>query len=233
MSDAQSLLDQIIAERGGIERFDATGLGVARRLATLLASDSDGSASTIAQLCELLPSKPSADEGEWNLELLTDEQFKQFDRLCSIARGEKPPSVEKPKPFRTRSRRERAAADLVRVLDRLEAAQDAARKAKQPHALTDGDLGDIRNAIVGTIGLVTLPQYIFAAEVDHATFTERAKWQAREREREAAEAAARTPPIAPVVAPAPADSNVIPGRWGTAITFGSTPRNSPGWSGPS
>lgn len=39
MSDAQALLDQIIAGRGGREAFDATVLGYARKLAPLLASD--------------------------------------------------------------------------------------------------------------------------------------------------------------------------------------------------
>jgi hypothetical protein len=52
MSAAESIFTSVISERGR-ERFDATQLAVARKLASLLAADDDNiSASTIATLME-------------------------------------------------------------------------------------------------------------------------------------------------------------------------------------
>jgi hypothetical protein len=142
-ADGDALLAQIIADHGGRERFDATALAVAARLAAILSSDGDGtsntSAATIAALCTLLPSKPSATEPQWNLALLTDAELATLDKLCAKAMGELPPSVEKPRRHPRRSPREVWAAYYAIAIDAIEAEQDDARREGRPWSLSPDD----------------------------------------------------------------------------------------------
>jgi hypothetical protein len=191
MSDAQSIFEGLIAERGGRERFDVSGLAIANKLATLLASDTDGSAATIASLCELLPPKPTAGDETWDLSLLTDEQFKTLDRLCAIARGEKPPTPEKSrKGPPKRSYREHLAHGLALLLDQLDGEEEAARRInwRDFPGPSAEDVAAVRGAISDLLGLTVMLHDVAAVEIEDARFVERKVWLDRE---EAARAVAR------------------------------------------
>jgi hypothetical protein len=173
MSDAQALLDQIITERGGQQAFDATALGVARRLANILASDSDGSAAAIAQLCELLPAKPSNTEPPLDaaaLGKLTDEQFKLYSQFVAIMTGEEPPTPEPPLP--SRSSRQ-AMADMAAVaVNELEQRYNEAHRAGRPWSLSDADLLLLRNAAHIFFGCMARPIDLYRAEIESAVETQ-------------------------------------------------------------
>jgi hypothetical protein len=92
--DAQSIFEALLVERGGRDCFNVTSLAVANKLAALLAGDTDGTASQIAQLCELLPPKPSDTEPPWDLSKLTDRELDQLDKLSRKAIGLEPPTPQ-------------------------------------------------------------------------------------------------------------------------------------------
>jgi superfamily II RNA helicase len=216
MSDAiQDALQSLIQERGGSSRFDQTQLLIASKLAEMLVGDASVNASAVVALTGLLPAKPSAEEGSWNLELLTDEQFKTLDRLCAIARGEKPPSVEKPRrgPPR-RSPREVLAHDLALTLDCLEAEQDAARKLdwKNVPAISDEDVQHVQNAISSLLGLVVTWPRVAEPWIDEATYPLRKELAERDavaRVHDVLDAPARVEP-----APEPPPNNVVEAPFG-------------------
>jgi hypothetical protein len=118
MSAAESIFTSIISERGR-ERFDATQLAIARKLASVLAADDDNiSASTIATLMALLPPKPEAPiDPPYDLTRLSDREFAMLDYLTSRAAGL---AAEKPKRKRHSARAIRAI-DLAERIDRLAA----------------------------------------------------------------------------------------------------------------
>jgi hypothetical protein len=218
MSDAQALLDQIITERGGRIAFDATALGVARRLANILASDSDGSAVAIAQLCELLPAKPSDTEPEYDLSKLTDAEFATFDRLSRKACGLLPPSVEKVRRKPLRSYRGLYVEQTVLLLDQIEGEALNRQRRGERVDLSDDDVLLIRGALEWLlVSLPTTPGEVFRYLIENAQYEVRKEFADREGAARAAVAAA---PVVPAVdpAPEPKPSNVVtPPMWGVVI----------------
>ena len=186
MSDAQALLDRIINERGGASMFDATALGVAKRLAMMLASDGDGSAVAIKQLCELLPAK--SDAPAYDLSLLSDRQLEQLDALLAVASGLKPPSPAEPRKKPLRSWRQWMADDAAVLFDALAAEEDNARRQREAHEWSEVDILACRNAVVMICPI--FPARMFAEEIESARYAERKRWT----EAEAARLAASAPP---------------------------------------
>jgi hypothetical protein len=219
MSDdpAQEIFRSLLAERGGVERFDETQKVVALKLAEMLASDAAVSAPAIVALVGLLPPKPSEAEAAPDLSKLTDAELATLDKLQRKATGQLPPTPEKVRRYPRRSYRQHIGEELALLADQIEGEQDAARRSKRAHALTDGDLDALRNGIAALLGLVALPAAVFAAEIEHATYTERAKWQAREREAEAARTAS-APIAATAEVPLEKPSNVVTPQWGVFIS---------------
>jgi hypothetical protein len=209
MSDAQATMEALISERGGAGCFDRTQLLICSKLAEMLTADASVNASAVVALSSLLPAKPAADEGEWNLELLTDEQFKVFDRLCSIARGEKPPTVEKPRRHPQRSYRQTWCEIYAIDVDAIEAEQENARRCKKPWVLSDGDRVAIANACQVFLGLLAKPETVWPHIEETATHIERKRWLDKESAAVPAVAQLDTRP-APA-ADAPAATPVAPG----------------------
>jgi hypothetical protein len=170
MSDAaQDILQSLIRERGGANRFDQTQLVVASKLAEMLASDATVSAPAIVALSGLLPAKPTAGEPEYDLSRLSDEEFAELDRLSAKAADATLPPAPVPEALlRLRTPRQRQAEELALLIDALEGEQEAARRAnwRQPWSASDDDLMDIRNCIVALLGLVATESAIFRYLLD-------------------------------------------------------------------
>jgi hypothetical protein len=219
---ADQLLSQIVQDHGGRERFDATALAVAARLAAILSSDSDGSAAQIAQLVELLPPKPSATEPAWDLTKLTDKELDQLDRISRKATGLEPPTPEKPRrgpPHR--SYREVWAESYAVAVDGIEAELENARRDKRPRALTDGDLSVLHNACQLWFGDMVTAKQVFAHVVENAVYAVRREYA----DREAAELAARAAAEVPIAPTGEREANVV-----RAVPFGA-PRERPPYIG--
>ena len=153
----------------------------------MLASDSTTlSPQALVSLISLLPNKPSVDEGIWNLELLTDEQFKTLDHLCAIARREKPPSVEKKRRRPLRSDREVWAALYAHDVDQIEAEHEAAFREKRPFVLSDHDLALLMNACDLWFSPMATAEKVFAHVAENATYSERKLWLDKEAAAETA-----------------------------------------------
>jgi hypothetical protein len=207
---AQDVFRSLVAERGGIERFDGTQRVIALKLSEMLVSDGAVSAPAILALSGLLPPKPSADEEAWDLSKLNDRELATLDKISRKALGLLPPTPQAPHRFPKRSHRQLYVEETVMLLDQIEAESEHRRRRGERADLSDDDLLLIRNALVWLIvSLPTTPARVFAVEVESAVYAERRSWLDREQA-----ALAAVSPAAPQVeaaAPEPA-SNVI--TWG-------------------
>jgi hypothetical protein len=195
MSTAEAIFASIISERGR-ERFDATQLAIARKLASLLSADDDNiSASTIAALMALLPPKPEAlIDPPYDLSRLTDREFAMLDYLTSRAAGL---AAEKPKRKRHSARATRAI-DFAERIDRLAAplreAKGESWKLDQDEALA------IRAAFCELVEPVATVTQIFEKDIHEAVVARRYfERQADKAANEAAGEAVEKPSPAPAV----------------------------------
>jgi hypothetical protein len=125
--DIQTVFDQLVHERGGRGSLSVVDLAVCRTLAIALA---DGDATGATALAALLPAK--TEQAPLDLTLLSDKEFRQFEKCIHIAAGKVPPTpFRRPRP----SRHAHDAALLVEVIDR----------AEKRGQLTDRDETEIRS----------------------------------------------------------------------------------------
>jgi hypothetical protein len=196
-TDVEAIFASLVADRPNCDR---TQLQIARRIAAMLADDSDLSASALSALLALLPEKPNADEPPLDYSRLTDKEFHLLDKLVAKAANKAlpPAPFEEPK-LRRRSPRERQAQELAVLLDNLEAESDAQRKLdwRRPWLASEDDLLNIRNCVVSLVGLVATDRAIFRYLIENAQYEARKEF----RDREAADAPA---------APAGSAANIAP-----------------------
>jgi hypothetical protein len=190
MSAAESIFTSIISERGR-ERFDATQLAIARKLASLLAAYDDNiSASTIATLMALLPPKPETPiDPPYDLTRLSDRELAMLDYLTSRAAGL---AAEKPKRKR-HSARAICAIDLAERIDRLAAPRREAKgeswKLDQDEALA------IRAAFCELVEPVATVTQIFEKDIHEAVAARR--YFQRQADEAAKDAVAKAAPRFP------------------------------------
>jgi hypothetical protein len=121
----QTLFNDQIAARGGLERLTALDTEIISIICKLLISvrgaDAESVpklAATIAQLQTTLPAQVAADADKpWNLALLTDAELQELTRLEAIALGEAPPTPEPVVPERQEGEAERVGSNLGRWID--------------------------------------------------------------------------------------------------------------------
>jgi hypothetical protein len=89
-----SIIDALVAERGGKNNFGVVDLAIAHQVAVLL-SGGTPSSSSVGPLLELLP--PKSTSKPLDLSLLTDSELETLIRLTAIACGEAPPSPKRRK----------------------------------------------------------------------------------------------------------------------------------------
>jgi hypothetical protein len=212
MSDAvEQIFAGLIADRGGIARFDETQRQICRRIAVMLSDDSaDLSASSLNVLLSLMPEKSAAPE--LDLTKLSDKEFAELDRLTSIAAGVRASKPDKPRRAPLRSPRERLAAELAILLDAIEATTDDYRRRdwRNVPAVSAEDVAAVRGAVSDVIGLAVSERAIAEPWIDEATYplrTELAQRDAIARVRDVLDA----PMIAePVPVEPPPEARVVP-----------------------
>jgi hypothetical protein len=192
MSAAETIFTSIISERGR-ERFDATQLAIARKLASLLAADDDNiSAATIATLVALLPPKPEPNDPPYDLTRLSDREFAMLDYLTSRAAGL---VAEKPKRKRHSARAIRAI-DLAERIDRLAAPRGEANG--ESWQLDQDEALSIRAAICELVEPVATVTQIFERDIHEAVAAQRYfEREVDEAARQAAAKAAEKPSESP------------------------------------
>jgi len=196
----ESIFSSLVADRGGASQFDQTQLQIGRRVAQMLADDSDRiSTQALGALMGLLPERPAKGEVAYDLSKLTAAEFAALDKLTAKAAGLLPPTPEKVRRVPRRSARAWNGDDLVLLLDQLEAEIENGRREnwRQPYRLTDDDMRVLRNALGGVLSLVAQPIDIYRAEIEEV----------------AARLAEQRRPVVdeiePEPAPAPPRSNVV------------------------
>jgi hypothetical protein len=216
-ADVETIFTSIVTDRGGLSNFDQTALHVARRVAQMLADDSDLSASALSALMALLPAKPAAGEASYDLSRLTDEEFHLLDGLNAKASNTAlPPALFVEPRWPKLSHRSLYITETVLLFDQLEAEIENARRKGQRTDLPVEDLELVRNAVVGLLLDVAQPEQIFSYIAENAIYSERKTWLDREEATKAAAAAAPAVP-APEVKPEAAPQNVVP-LWGAFVT---------------
>jgi hypothetical protein len=148
-----TLMDELLAERGGRSAFSASELAMAHQLALLLASPADvTTARTAAALVELLPARvlPAAEPEppiDWNR--LSDAEFHLLDKLLCKLRDEKAP------PARRRVRQQR-----WQILKRVCLFVDEAERRNLP--LTDTERHELRGLIRDALKPVIAFELLFS-----------------------------------------------------------------------
>jgi hypothetical protein len=186
----ETVFASIVTDRGGLSNFDQTALHVARRVAQMLADDSDLSASALSALMALLPAKSAAGDS-YDLSRLSDEEFAVLDRLTAKAADVALPPAPVPEvQLRLQSPRQREAERLAIMLDELEACAEAQRKVdwRRPWTATDEDVQAVRGAITSLIGLAPVTERQIAEPwIDEAVLKERRTWLDKEEQAKAVE----------------------------------------------
>jgi hypothetical protein len=116
--EVTTIFQRLVDERGGERVLDTAALGVARALATALASPSPD-ARMIVALSELLPAKRSTGPNGRRFDLgnLSDDELAMLDHLEKVAHGDAPPSPPVP---HAETPRERLGLDVGQYVDKLQ-----------------------------------------------------------------------------------------------------------------